>query len=174
MATYLEKRAEMDYTITEMKRETWEYENYPDGEKREMIELYQRKGLSERDASDLVNVLSRDTNNFIDTMMFEELGMLPPDPDQTPSKRTFLSLLGFLTCGFVPLAFHLFGLIWGENDNRMPSISCIASGLLVFMLGSLCARWTNKKWWHSGAVMLLNGGVAATISYFLGWWLNQA
>jgi hypothetical protein len=40
-------------------REMWEVENYIEGEKKEMVEIYEAKGVSKEDATTLVDVLSR-------------------------------------------------------------------------------------------------------------------
>ena len=47
---YLSSKAELDRKDGK-KREKWELENYPEGEKKEMIELYMARGVSEDDAT---------------------------------------------------------------------------------------------------------------------------
>eukprot|EP01126_Amoeba_proteus_P055355 TRINITY_DN6860_c0_g1_i9.p1 TRINITY_DN6860_c0_g1~~TRINITY_DN6860_c0_g1_i9.p1 ORF type:complete len:178 (-),score=27.05 TRINITY_DN6860_c0_g1_i9:691-1224(-) len=95
---YVITKSETGYTKAEMKREIWEYENYPDGEKKEMVDIYVSKGLSKKDASDLVELLCRNENIFIGTMMAEELGLLPPT-DQSPVPYSTCHSVGFLCCG---------------------------------------------------------------------------
>jgi hypothetical protein len=58
-----------------------ECKNYIEGEQREMTEIYRGKGMSEEDASMVVSILSKNKEHFVDVMMVEELGLLPPDPD---------------------------------------------------------------------------------------------
>eukprot|EP00964_Phaeocystis_antarctica_P161571 scaffold133445_cov67-Phaeocystis_antarctica.AAC.4 len=41
------------------KRETWELENYPEGEKKEMIELYVEEGMTVEDATTIVNAFAK-------------------------------------------------------------------------------------------------------------------
>ena len=43
----------------EWKRETWELENYPEGEKKEMIELYVEEGMTVEDATTIVNAFAK-------------------------------------------------------------------------------------------------------------------
>ena len=43
----------------EWTRETWELENYPEGEKKEMIELYVEEGMTVEDATAIVNAFAK-------------------------------------------------------------------------------------------------------------------
>ena len=40
LGDYISTRSEAEYTINERNREAWEVENNPEGEKREMIDIY--------------------------------------------------------------------------------------------------------------------------------------
>jgi hypothetical protein len=64
-----------------------ECENFLAGEQREMIELYQSKGLDREDAATIVEILSKDRNIFVDFMMIEELGIMPDDAGASPIKN---------------------------------------------------------------------------------------
>ena len=48
---------------SEWKRETWELENYPEGEKKEMIELYVEEGMTVEDATAIVNAFAKCERN---------------------------------------------------------------------------------------------------------------
>ena len=48
---YLSSKAELAFQLKEKSRETWEYDNYLEGEKKEMVELYVKKGMTEEDAT---------------------------------------------------------------------------------------------------------------------------
>lgn len=68
------------YNIYEYERETWETDNYIQGEINEMIEIYHQKyNISKRDALDILVKMSNHKNLFIDHMMVLELDIKPPD-----------------------------------------------------------------------------------------------
>lgn len=63
-----------------------ECENFLEGEQLEMAEIYMNHGMSEEEAMEVVKILSKDKEHFVDVMMVEELGLLPPDPDASEFK----------------------------------------------------------------------------------------
>ncbi len=50
MGDYLSEKAEIEYAMAERKREAWEVENYIEGEKVEMVDIYVAKGMTQEDA----------------------------------------------------------------------------------------------------------------------------
>lgn len=52
-----------------------------------MVDLYKGKGMSDQDAKDMIGIMSRYKDIFVDTMMVEELGMMPVDPADSPLKN---------------------------------------------------------------------------------------
>ena len=59
LGDFLSSKAEKDYTVKELDREIWEFENYPKGEIEEMVELYVRRGLEEGDARTIVTTMAK-------------------------------------------------------------------------------------------------------------------
>eukprot|EP00158_Paraphelidium_tribonemae_P001969 Partr_v1_DN25003_c0_g2_i1_m51136 putative vacuolar iron transporter len=100
---YLSSTAEIDYAINERKREEWETENYLEGEKLEMVEIYEGKGLSREDAVAIIDVMAKYKDVFIDAMLVDELGIQPPDLSTKPWKNGLVTFLSFVVFGMVPL-----------------------------------------------------------------------
>jgi hypothetical protein len=92
----------------ERAREAWELENFPEGERREMIELYTTGGVSEADAVAAVSALSRYPHVFVELMMAQELKLQAPD--ETPLRTAGATLAGFLLF-FAGLAAPLLGFL---------------------------------------------------------------
>lgn len=58
LGDYISEAAERKHIRGELAREEWEYENFPEGEKAEMIEIYKKKGFSEDDATLIINAMT--------------------------------------------------------------------------------------------------------------------
>ena len=89
----------------ERAREAWELSNYPEGERREMVELFVARGCGAADAAAAIDAMSQHADFFVDVMMMEELGMLPPDP--TPLRSALTAGAGGAVLGLLP--FGAFG-----------------------------------------------------------------
>lgn len=162
---FLSTRAEQQYQAAERRREEWELENYPEGERREMINIYVGKGFSEEEAETVVEIFARHPSAMVDAMMAEELGII--EEKGSPIGNALVTFGAFVVFGFVPLlifvADHLFalnvdGLLW----------SGILTGATLFALGVAKAKFSMSRWWKSGSEMLLLGGTAAVAAFFIG------
>lgn len=163
---YLSTKAENEYNHAERMREIWEVENYPEGEKQELIELYMGKGLSMEDASIITNILSKNKEAWVDVMMVEELGIL--EEEESPLKNALVTFFSFLIFGFIPVgAYVASNKIALISDNTF-IIACILTGFTLFTLGSLKVKITGKNWILSGLEMLIVGGIAAGSAYGIG------
>jgi len=163
------------FYCSERNREMWECENYIEGEEREMVQLYKSKGLPKDDAENLVKILSKDHNFFVDVMMKEELELLPPDNVVTPLMAGSLLFASNLIIGLLPLAPMLLSSL---GYIHMPYSTLISSTLFIttlglFACGFLQSYFSTTAWWRSGAIMVLNGVVALFIAFYLGYILMQ-
>ena len=77
-------------------------------------------------------------------------------------------ILAFVFAGSVPL-FPL--VVWPGAQTFV--ISCAATGIALFAVGSLRTVVTRAHWFISGLEMLLIGSAAAIVSYFVGFFLRQ-
>jgi hypothetical protein len=92
-------KSELDFALNEQAREAWECKNYLQGEMKEMSELYQKRGMSVEDADEVVAILTKDQGHFVDVMLVEELGIMPPDPDEAIFKTALATFGSFMFFG---------------------------------------------------------------------------
>jgi len=75
-------QSDRDFYKRERQREAWELKNFEEGEVKEMIGHYTKfHGFEEAHASIVVNTLVNYKEAFVDFMMKEELGLVPPTKD---------------------------------------------------------------------------------------------
>ena len=163
---FLSTRSEQEYSRAERQREAWEVEHYPQGEKRELVEIYKAKGLSGEEAGAIVDIMARHKEAWVDIMMVEELGIF--QNEESPLKNAVATFSSFSVFGLVPLLLPLAGLLWPSLKAASFELSCLLTGVTLFTLGALKTRLTLRRWWKSGLEMLLVGGVAAAAAYGVG------
>jgi VIT1/CCC1 family predicted Fe2+/Mn2+ transporter len=168
MATgsFLSLKSEREYYQKERSREKWEVDHFPEGEKQELLVIYQRQGYSAADAKRLVDIKSRDPERWVDAMMVDELGMLPGD--RTPLRSALATFSAFVLAGSIPLLVYLLGLVAPIPVQPRFYISLAMSGVALFLLGAAKVVVTHRNPLRSGLEMLLVGGLAAGVAYLIG------
>lgn len=168
MATgaYLSTKSDQEYYERERRREIWEVENFPEGEKAELYELYVSQGYSEEDARTMTEIKSKDKKLWVDAMMIEELGMLKDE--KKPLSSALATLVSFIAAGAVPLLIYLVGLFTPIAPDVSFPISLALSGAALFALGAAKVLVTGLNPIRSGLEMLIVGGLAAGVAYAVG------
>ena len=163
---YLSSKAENEYNTAERRREEWEVDNYPQGEKKELIELYVEKGMVQSDAEKVVEIISKDKKTWVDIMMVEELGIV--ESEESPVKNALVTFFSFALFGFVPLLAYVVSRFAGLLEGNTFLFACVLTGITLFVLGAQKVRITGKNWLISGMETLIIGGVAASAAYLVG------
>lgn len=163
---YLSTKAENEYMAAERVRETWEVQNYPDGEKKEMVELYMEKGIAPEDAKIAVDALSKHEKPWVDIMMVEELGLV--ENPESPLKNAMVTFGSFTLFGAIPVLIYVVAHFIPFFAARTFALACILTGITLFVLGTLKIYFTRQPWYRAGIEMLLLGGFAAAAAYLVG------
>jgi VIT1/CCC1 family predicted Fe2+/Mn2+ transporter len=163
---YLSTKAEKEYEQAERKREQWEVEHYPEGEVKEMVELYMEKGFSKNDAELVTSVFSKNKKAWVDIMMVEELGIV--ETDESPLKNALATFLSFAFFGFVPLIAYIISKFIPWIRVQTFFTAAVLTAMTLFVMGAVKVKVTGQKWFKSGIEMLIVGGVAAAAAYAIG------
>ncbi|MBE3598623.1 MAG: VIT1/CCC1 transporter family protein [Limnochordaceae bacterium] len=167
---YLSGRSQQDYERKEREREAWEIDHFPEGEREEIREIYRAKGFEGEALEYAVRTITSDRERWIETMMREELHILPERKD--PLHAALATFVAFAIGGAVPLlAFVLAGL-WEGLRARSFEVAVVLTLLTMFGVGSARSLVTYKPWYRAGLEMLLVGGLAAAIAYAVGYFLG--
>lgn len=174
-------QAELDLSKSERRRERLEMQQNLHGEMNEMINMYVQKGIKRNDAETIVHTLSKYPNQFLDSMMSEELGMPPSHHlvETTPIKSGLVTMTSFMIFGSVPLLPYLIALIPWFSDFFTDQIqlwsAIVMTIITLFILGVVKGKVSAVKniWW-SGFQMAANGTLAAVIGFIIGNLLSKA
>lgn len=167
---WLATDAEVDRAIREEKREAWEYDNNPEGEIEEMVELYVKKGVPEQTAREAMTILAKYKGAFVSVMMAEELGIPAGQSTESPVMHGLITFIAFLIFGAVPLVAYaivvLFRLRY-EFNVRVTAFTVSAVVTAFTMVGMACwkARVTGSSYIKSILVTVSLGAATA----FVGW-----
>lgn len=138
---FLSSKAENEWILRERAREKWEMDNYPEGEIREMIDIYESRGMSRDDATTVIQTMAKYTDFFVDVMMSEELSLRVPEKDhKTESmKEGVVMFLSFATFGSLPILGYVFipALFPSLGEEALFVAACVVTGMVLFGLGCL-------------------------------------
>ncbi|MDF2770597.1 MAG: putative rane protein [Geminicoccaceae bacterium] len=163
---YLSTKSEREYYAREARRQAWEIDRFPEGQKVELRTLYARNGYSEEEADQLVAVQTRTKPRWVNAMMTEQLGMLKEEAN--PLHNAIATFISFVLAGSLPLLVYLIGLATPIAPDTAFRISILLSALALFGLGTAKVFVTRLNPLRSGFEMLVVGGLAAVVAYVIG------
>lgn len=136
----------------------------PEGEREEIRQILESKGLTGRALDDAVEAITSNEETWIETMLTEEYGLSPVQ--RKPLLSGASTFAAFLLCGAVPLLPYLFGV------EAAFSIAVAMTAAVFFTIGALKARWSLASWWASGAETL-GVGMLAAAAFAVGYLLRD-
>ena len=166
---FLSSKAENEWILSERRRENWEMENYPEGEIREMIDIYESRGMNREDATMVIQTMAKYKDFFVDIMMTEELALQVPDEDHKieAMKEGVVMFCSFATFGSLPiLGYVIFPVLFPTLDeDALFDAACVITGLVLFAMGCVKSIFSAANWFICGLETLLLGGACATVSF---------
>lgn len=169
---FLSSKAENEWILSERRRENWEMENYPEGEIREMIDIYESRGMNREDATQVIETMAKYKDFFVDIMMTEELALQVPEEDHKieSMKEGVVMFCAFATFGSLPLLGYVIipALFPTLGEEVLFTAACIITGLVLFGMGCVKSIFSAANWFICGLETFLLGGACATVAYTIG------
>ena len=164
MATgaYLGSRAEQDVQLAEIEREARELEENPAEELAELVVLFQREGMTYREARHMADDIAQDRDLWLKTLVEKELG-ISGEVTSSPLKDALVMALAFIAGAAIPLVPHFF-LTGGQAIGV--SVGATLAGL--FALGMYKGRMVERSPLLQGLEILGIGTLSAGVGYALG------
>lgn len=163
LGEWLSVQSSRELHLRQIELETVELEASPEEEKKELILLYQAKGMSEEEAKKLAEKAFETKESAIDTLITEELGINKEELGGSAWEAAITSFLLFAIGAIIPL-FPFFFL----SGNHAVLVSIGASVIGLFGIGASITLFTGKSVWFSGFRQILFGLAAAAVTYAIG------
>ena len=163
---FLSTKAKAEYQGVKRTQERIEIKKHPKLEKKELISFYRKEGLSQKDSSTIVSILSKKKKALVDAILIEELGLV--ELKESPLKNGLVTFCSFVMFGFIPLITYLLARVSANVAEQTFIFASVLTAVTMFLLGAAKIKITPKHWFDSGVEMLLIGGVAAFSAYGIG------
>lgn len=163
MGEWLSVNSSRELHQKQIDKERDELEENPEEEKQELILIYQAKGLSEEQATELANRLMSDPDRALDTLVREELGIDPDELGGSAWTAAISSFFLFAVGAIFPVAPFFF-----MEGHDAVVCSLLVSGLGLLIIGAGTALFTGRGFAFSGMRQLLIGYAAAALTYAVG------
>lgn len=165
LGEYISSKSEFKYIKNEIKRERAEIELFPDEEKEEVREIFEKMGFKGESLDSCVETITSDKKIWHDFLMKSELGL---DIPENPTIGAIFTFISFSFGAFIPLFpyFLNLGLI------SLLISSTLSFGML-FIVGILKTKITGEKPLKGAAEMVIIGIIAFIISFTVGLVLDQ-
>jgi VIT1/CCC1 family predicted Fe2+/Mn2+ transporter len=147
----------------EIRIESSELAEDPEGEGEELKLIYEAKGLSFGESDTIVHHLLTDRATALDALAREELGIEPSELGGSAWEAAASSFVLFSVGAIVPILPFLV-----TRGNAAVVSSGAVSGLALFAIGAAITLFTGMPVWRSGGRQLLLGLAAAGVTFGLG------
>ena len=161
---YVSMRAQIELFERQIELERDELETMPEEEERELVLIYQAKGLPKEEAESMAARLMQNPEVALDTLVREELG-LDPSALGSPWGASIGSFFAFAVGALIPVIPFFFG-----ADASAPFVVAAAalSAIALFAVGASLSLFTGRSALLSGVRQLGLGATAAALTFGIG------
>jgi VIT1/CCC1 family predicted Fe2+/Mn2+ transporter len=159
---YVSMRAQTELFERELALENHEIRTRPEGERRELVRIYESRGVESDVAGHLASEMMRTPELALETHAREELG-INPNALGSPLKAAGSSFVTFALGALLPL------IPWLVTKGAGAELaSVVVAAVAAVAVGAALAAFTRRPWWWSALRQLIISAVAAGITFGIG------
>ncbi|MBI4376861.1 MAG: VIT1/CCC1 transporter family protein [Elusimicrobia bacterium] len=160
--SYLSAKSHRQYLEHLLREERDQIELDPEGERREIRQMYGGRGFTPEEIAIIERRLFEDKELLLEDMAHKELGIIPRH-FENPVENALAMGLAYMVGGSVPLLpYFLLPL------KPAMVLSALAAGAALFGIGAAKGRVVRLSWFRSGVEMLVVGTAAGLIGFLVG------
>jgi VIT1/CCC1 family predicted Fe2+/Mn2+ transporter/rubrerythrin len=161
-SAYLASKSEREVHEAEIERERLEIETDPQHEREELELMFQIKGFTEEESRFMAERLTGSTEEFLNTMVREELG-LSEERLPNPWTSSFSASTSTAVGAFIPIIPFFF-----TSGLTAILVSLVLSMLAHFAVGASKTFVTGRSWLAQGWEMTFVGLLGGALAYGFG------
>jgi VIT1/CCC1 family predicted Fe2+/Mn2+ transporter len=169
VGNYQARRAQAEAIEQARRSERHHIEHVPEGEREEIRQIFASKGFEGETLEKVVDVITRDPEVWIDTMLKEEIGLHPESP--RPIRAALVTFAAFVVVGAAPLVPFL---TVGPTVRTGFLASTLLTAASFFAMGGAMGWALGGSVVRSGLASLASGGAAAAVAYVIAACLRSA
>ena len=140
----------------------------PEGEREEVRQILAKQGFEGELLDAAVAQITSDESTWIEIMLRHEYGVAVDQPSAISA--ALVTFFSFMTIGLIPLLPFL--VFWAGVAPETPfQASAVLTAAAFFIVGAVKSLFVDQRWWWSGAETCAVGSVAASLAYFVGYFL---
>ena len=167
---YTSTKAAKEYYEAKRIEELREMKEIPAVEKEEIRKIYYKKGFRGRELDRIVRKITSKKRLWLQTMMQEELHLLPDDYQNEKRSAMLVGVAAILGCFIPTLPFFFL------DVKSAMIVSLFLTVAALFIVGAVKARITIGSWWKKGVELAAIGTLTALVGFVggkgLGVWLG--
>ena len=164
VGNYLSTQADRQVVDRVRRMEEAHIERIPEGEREEIRQIFKAKGFDGPLLEEIVQVITQDRKQWVDTMLTEEFGLRLETP--SPVKAGLTTFAAFVLAGAIPLLPFL---LPGRLEPRtIFALSAACTACAFFLIGVAKGHVVHRSLLLSGLETLGIGSAAALLAYLVG------
>jgi VIT1/CCC1 family predicted Fe2+/Mn2+ transporter len=164
VGNYLSTKADRQVVDRVRRMEEAHIERIPEGEREEIRQIFKAKGFDGPLLEDIVQVITNDRKQWVDTMLTEEFGLRLETP--LPSRAALTTFTAFVLTGAIPLLpFFMPG---SPPASTIFALSAAATACAFVLIGVAKGHIVHRSLLLSGLETLGIGSAAALLAYLVG------
>ena len=164
VSNYLSAKSDRQIVDRVRRLEEQHIDEIPEGERQEIREIFSAKGFDDPLLDQIVQVITRNRRQWVDTMLTDEWGLQLETP--SPLKSALATFAAFLMAGFVPLVPYCVPTDVHPASLFQYSIALTAVSFVT--IGVAKGFVVGRSKFLSALETLAVGGIAASLAYAVG------
>jgi vacuolar iron transporter family protein len=159
---YMSSKSQHEIFEAQIVGERQEVDERPGEAEAEMAFMFEEDGLPAETSASMARAIAQHPEVLLKTMVEKELGLTHRLAEGSPMQGALVMGGAFGLGSAVPIIPYV---LLGVDATL---VSLIATGAVLFAIGVVKSRWTQRSWLRSGGEILLLGAVAGIAGFFFG------